>query len=130
MGGRGLFGGGASRRGGLGLLALALVAGGGRVTSAPSQARAGAAAGDYARLPLAFEPNRGQFDARVRFAARGSGASLALLDRELVLALPGGDTLRLRFARADASPRALGLVALPARVNYPLASDPPGAQCG
>ena len=34
----------------------------------------------YAKLPLAFEPNVGQTDARVKFLAHGSGYTLFLTD--------------------------------------------------
>src|SRR4051812_6295977 len=38
----------------------------------------------YGRLPLAFERNAGQFDARARFVARGSGYTLFLTPRGAV----------------------------------------------
>src|SRR4051794_17386990 len=107
----------------LALVALVLLLGGTRPAASPEPAHAAALRG-YAQLPLAFEPNRGQLDRRVRFAARGSDASLALLDRQLVLVLGGRDTLRLRFARAGTHPRLHGVGALPGRVNYLLGSDP------
>ncbi len=36
----------------------------------------------YAKLPIGFEPNRGQSDPRVRFLSRGSGYTLFLTRRE------------------------------------------------
>jgi hypothetical protein len=41
----------------------------------------------FARLALAFEPNRGQTDARVKFLARGYGYTLFLTNDEAVLSL-------------------------------------------
>ena len=45
----------------------------------------------YGRLPLTFEPNRGQTDPRVAFVARGPGYTLFLTPTEAVfsLARPG-----------------------------------------
>jgi hypothetical protein len=79
----------------VGTLAMLLGLAGGPVASVPSQAFASATvpgtaiaasansspaarAGAYGRLPLAFEPNRGQFDARVGYAMRGAGYALFL----------------------------------------------------
>lgn len=39
----------------------------------------------YSNLPLSFEENRGQTDARVKFLARGGGYSLFLTSTEAVL---------------------------------------------
>src|SRR4249919_84388 len=59
-------------------------------TTAPDVAvRAGITA-QYGDLPLAFEINRGQVDAPVRFMARGAGYSLFLTPTQAVLALRPG----------------------------------------
>src|SRR5579864_4175240 len=42
----------------------------------------------FGRLPIAFEPNQGQSDARVRFLAHGMGYGLYLTGGDAVLALP------------------------------------------
>jgi hypothetical protein len=42
---------------------------------------------NYGRLPLSFELNQGQTDARVRFLARGGGYTIFLTDDEAVLTL-------------------------------------------
>lgn len=55
--------------------------------------------GDYGRLPLSFESNRGQFDRRVQFVARGRGYGLALTPAEAVL------VLRKQGSYGDAVPR-------------------------
>src|SRR5688500_14361706 len=43
----------------------------------------------YAKLPMAFEPNLGQSDERVRYLARGHGYAVFVTGDEVVLALPG-----------------------------------------
>ena len=69
----------------------------------PNQARL---LGDYGRLPLQFEENRGQTDAQVRFLSRGSGYALFLTRDEAVLQLrsadpgPAGTGLGLRNANS------------------------------
>ena len=52
----------------------------------PESIEARVAAG-YSRLPLSFEPNRGQADQRVRFLARGPGYGLFLTSDEGILRL-------------------------------------------
>ncbi len=48
--------------------------------------------GDYGKLPLSFEINRGQTDARVKFLARGRGYALFLTGDEAVLSLRSQDS--------------------------------------
>ena len=78
----------------IGLVVLALFtflvadAGGRRAPSAerPS-ATSSRLAARFVKLPLRFEENAGQFDARVRYVARRGGASLFLTDEGATLAL-------------------------------------------
>ncbi len=94
---------------------------------------------EFARLPLAFEPNQGQTDARVKFVTHGPGYSLFLTADEAVLSLKAGavdpshpgpalDTqqavlrMMLRGARADAHVR--GIDELPGKSNYFIGNDP------
>ncbi len=42
---------------------------------------------EYGKLPLAFEPNRGQSDPAVKYMARGSGYTLFLTSNEAVLSM-------------------------------------------
>jgi Beta-propeller repeat len=92
----------------------------------------------YGRLPLSFEPNRGQTDARVKFLARGRGYTLFLTPREAVLDLDvasqtkgarkaqkpaRGAVLRMRLVGANPQPSVLGTGQLPGRVNYLLGDD-------
>jgi hypothetical protein len=44
----------------------------------------------YGRVPIAFEPNRGQADPAVQYLARGSGYTVLLTADEAVLALQRG----------------------------------------
>jgi hypothetical protein len=79
------------------------------------------AASAYAKLPLAFVPNVGQADKRVRYYAQGAGYGLYFTDEKAVLAVQKGDrghALELRFlgaspnAELEADDRGTG------RVNY------------
>lgn len=77
----------------------------------------------YARLPLSFEPNRGQTDNRARFLARGGGYTLFLTDRGALLSLARGERerpalLRMGFAGASSRARVTGGDELAGRVNY------------
>ncbi|MFZ3216676.1 MAG: choice-of-anchor D domain-containing protein [Candidatus Acidiferrales bacterium] len=54
---------------------------------APASSAAPHASGAYGNLPLSFEPNRGQTDARVKYLARGKGYTLFLTPTKEVLAL-------------------------------------------
>lgn len=45
---------------------------------------------NYGQIPLSFEPNAGQTDARVKFLSRGPGYTVFLTNDEAVLALSGG----------------------------------------
>ena len=104
------------------------------VTSSPSGERV---AVSYGKVPLSFEPNQGQTDARVKFLSHGSGYSLALMEGEVVLNLerqqagtPGGrpapsvDTLRMKLVGANSSIAAAGAEPLPGVVSYFIGNDP------
>ena len=111
------------------VLALALLPGAASATSLAS-----------GRLPLAFVPNVGQTDARVRYVARGLGAAIYVASDEIVfdlLANPlhpdrrgetspraAGTVLRLRLPGADPGARIVGLGPTSARVNYLLGTEP------
>jgi hypothetical protein len=88
---------------------------------------------NYARLPLAFEPNRGQAEAGVNFLARAPGYGIALTPTEAALVLSkrlDGSAARpragLRMQLVGANPTATpqGLEELPGRSNYFLGNDP------
>jgi hypothetical protein len=79
----------------------------------------------YGKLPLAFVPNRGQTDARVRYSAQQAGMSVFFTRGEAVLSLAKGKkgaALALRFL--GASPAAIeGRHLGTGRVNYLLGND-------
>src|ERR1044071_7181223 len=108
------------------------------VTSATDRERRERVAEGYGKLPMSFEANRGQTDARVKFLARGDGYSLFLTSSEAVLSLSKSatretgtepsashgdvragmperqaraqqDVLRMKLLGANPSPRAAGL---------------------
>jgi hypothetical protein len=128
--------------------------------NSPLQARAGKSelnpvarqhqlASQYGQLPLSFEANRGQTDARVRFLARGTGYSLFLTGSEAVLALRSAPSasplsllrassdgagslpaterltsLRLKLLGANPQSDVTGMSELPGKTNYFLGNDP------
>src|SRR5579871_172501 len=111
---------------------------------APAAAAHARIAHAYAQLPLAFEPNLGQTDRRVKFLARTAGGTLFLTNTEAVLSLPlrtpgprvgkplspafhrGQDrrkatqltVLRMKLAGASRASRIVGLERLSGMVNY------------
>jgi hypothetical protein len=116
-----------------------------RPASQPSLAAA------YGRLPLSFEPNRGQTDPRVRFLSRGNGYSLFLTDSSAVLALSKDepfsssrlnpsrlsqktplsgaksfktDVIRMELAGARPNLRVTGAEQLQGTANYFIGQDP------
>jgi uncharacterized repeat protein (TIGR01451 family) len=107
----------------------------------------------YGKLPISFEANHGQTDARVRFLARGAGYNVFLTSSEVVLALHrshGDDmqshrlpssmlhgtaagiseaavetaTVRMQLIGSDPSNRVEGMDALPGKANYLIGNDP------
>ena len=80
----------------------------------------------YSKLPLAFVPNRGQTDARVRYSAQQAGLSVFFTRTEAVFALAKGKrgaALALRFL--GAGPAAIeGRRPGTGRVNYLTGNDP------
>jgi hypothetical protein len=99
----------------------------------------------YGRLPLTFEANQGQTDAKVAFLARGKGYALFLTHTsEAVLSLrstrptaartqdafkaaPASSpaaVLRVSLAGADKAAKVTGIEPQPGRVNYLFGNDP------
>ena len=94
----------------------------------------------YGELPLAFEENRGQSAADVRFLSRGDGFTAFLTPSGVTLALrqpgepdDGGSqsdrgieyaTMGMRLVGANESPAVEGLDELGGRTNYFVSSDP------
>src|SRR5579885_3821844 len=80
----------------------------------------------FANLPLSFEPNQGQTDARVRYLSHGPGYTFFLTSTEIVLA-PRQDArgpVRLRLLNGNPEPRLEALDRLPGVSNYFLGNDP------
>lgn len=55
----------------------------------------------YNKIPLTFEHNDGQSDARVKFLSRGPGYSLFLTERGAVLAIPAATESKSPSAKTD-----------------------------
>ena len=84
-------------------------------------------------LPLAFEENRGQTDARVDFVARAARSSVYLTSSEAVVALGAERSravLRMKLVGAEAAARPVALDRLPGSVNYLVGRDPRGWRTG
>jgi len=84
----------------------------------------------FGRLPLAFEPNQGQTDARVKFLAHGAGYGIFLTASEAVLSLPGAtgqSVLEMQLVGSQIgsqnAARVEGLAQLPGRSNYFIGND-------
>jgi beta-propeller repeat-containing protein len=80
----------------------------------------------YGKLPMRFEANAGQTDARVKFISRGNGYNLFLTPTEAVLALrnervvSGPDqrsVVRMKLTGANSAPPIEGLDALPGKTT-------------
>jgi hypothetical protein len=113
--------------------------------AAPREIPLGQPSHGYGNLPLAFEPNVGQTDARVRFLARGGGMTAFFADTETVMVLtrsrrankpdgPGHQdsrpgeieqaVVRMKLTGASQRRRPIGLERLPGISNYFLGNDP------
>ena len=92
-----------------------------------------AAPADYGKVPLAFEPNRGQTDSRVQFFSRGQGYGIFLTPGEAVLSLqqpmsktsksaephsPHTSILRMTLVGADSKAAATAREQLSGTTNY------------
>ena len=80
-------------------------------------------ANGYGKLPLSFEANQGQTDARVKFLSRGRDRTLFLTSTEAVLRTKGG-VVRMKLEGANPAPRVLGVDELPGKSNYFVGNDP------
>jgi hypothetical protein len=101
----------------------------------------------YGKLPLSFEANEGQTDARVKFLSRGSGYTLFLTSDEAVFSSRGRKTdnlasgrppqlqpgavvpktnavLRMKLVNANRAAKVTGTNELPGKSNYFIGSDP------
>jgi len=85
----------------------------------------------FGELPLAFEPNLGQTDGRVRFLTRTAGMTVFFTDTEAVMLLRRRQAqqleqsvVRMKLEGAHAPRAAQGLDRLPGVSNYYLGNDP------
>jgi hypothetical protein len=101
-----------------------------RVARAPtlSDSAAGDPLGAYGKLPLAFVPNAGQSDSRVRYSAQVPGASFAFTPKDARFTLAKdadrGVALQLGFLRANPDPTIEGRRLGSGTVNYIIGRDP------
>ena len=85
----------------------------------------------YGQLPLSFESNQGQTDARVNYVARGGGYTLFLTPSEAILALSpisgtateSPSVIRMQLLGANPAATASGLQPLPGTSNYFVGRD-------
>lgn len=82
----------------------------------------------FGKVPLNFEPNRGQVDATVQYLSRGPGYSLFLTSGEAVLQLQdakakNSSTLRMALVGSDGKAAVMGKEPLPGKVNYFVGND-------
>src|SRR5690242_19190166 len=83
-----------------------------------------AAGNTYGKLPLSFEPNQGQTDARVKFLARASGYTLFVTSDEAVFAGRDGSVERMKLLGANPKLRFEPLDKQPGISNYFIGNDP------
>jgi hypothetical protein len=83
-----------------------------------------AAGNGYGKLPLSFEPNQGQTDARVKFLARASGYTLFVTTDEAVFAGRDGSVERMKLLGANPKLRFEPLDKQPGISNYFIGNDP------
>src|SRR5262245_21556520 len=79
----------------------------------------------YSKLPLQFEPNRGQTNESVKFLSRGRGYGLFLTSTEVVLVLSKASAenqnpavVRMQLRGANPKPEVTGESELPSKANY------------
>jgi hypothetical protein len=114
---------GAQQAPGASLLLVNASAGNSNLPALSEASRRGVAAG-YGPLPLAFEANRGQTDAQVKYLARGAGYTLFLTADEAVLSLASDSALRMRMAGSNPNSHAVADDLLPGVSNYFIGNDP------
>jgi hypothetical protein len=81
----------------------------------------------YGRLPLAFVPNEGQTDPKVRYFAQTAGLGVYFTRADIRLAFVKGErgtSLVLRFPGARTPAMVAARERLPGKVNYFVGSDP------
>jgi len=74
-------------------------------------------------MPLAFELNRGQTDAKVRFLTRAQNFTVFLMPGETVMRGRNADVLRMKLQNANQSPKVLGESRQRQVSNYYIGND-------
>ncbi len=101
--------------------------------STPSARVAQKAVATYSHLPMMFEPNQGQTDARVKFLARGSSYVLYLTAQDALLDLQhpaaqssahGISSVTMKLVGASSAVEPAGDVQLPGKSHYLIGNDP------
>jgi len=59
-------------------------------------------------MPLAFEVNRGQTDAKVKYLTRAQNFTVFMMPGETVLRGRNADVLRLKLQNANQAPKVVG----------------------
>jgi hypothetical protein len=93
----------------------------------PNEAAMSKVKDSLAKLPLSFEPNRGQTDPRVQFLSRGPGYTVFFTKDETVLTLKDTKTsnavVRMRFVGGTNAATPTPIDALPGKTNYLIGND-------
>jgi len=92
--------------------------------SAPPAATKESISAQFAKLPLYFERNVGQTDARVKYLTRGPGYILYFTPTEIVLSLRSQASLRMQFVGANKEPTLIGQEEQACKSNYFIGNDP------
>lgn len=86
---------------------------------------------NYGKLPISFEPNRGQTDKRVKFLANGTNYSMFLNGSETFVNLRAKEknkikssTVRMSLQNASENSQAIGIDETQAKTNYLIGNDP------
>ena len=112
-----------------GIVTGALIAAstGERAVSKPNEAAMAKVKNALGKLPLSFEPNRGQTDPRVQFLSRGPGYTVFFTQDETVMALRDTKTsnavVRMKFVGGTNSASAHPMDALSSQSNYLIGND-------
>ncbi len=98
-----------------------------RADSKPNASATSKAHNALDKLPLSFEPNRGQTDPQVQFVSKGPGYTVYFTKDETVMSLKDTATsdavVRMRFVGGSNSASAQPVDALPGTSNYMIGND-------
>ena len=72
----------------------------------------------YNKIPMSFEPNKGQTNKQVKFLSRGNGYTFFLTEDGATLRLPASNWVRMQLIGANNSVKISGENKLSGKVNY------------